>query len=137
MYGRMLDRQNRPTFDDMAAYCGKGMALFVRINEWLSTACSTTQEISFPYGNNYGWAVTHRKKKKLVCNVFAEKDAFAVMLRLSNEQFHRVYDQTEKETQECIDNKYPCGNGGWLHYRVTSEVHFCDIQKMLEIKCIS
>lgn len=84
-----------------------------------------------------GWAVTHRKKKKLVCNVFAEKDAFAVMLRLSNEQFHRVYDQTEKETQECIDNKYPCGNGGWLHYRVTSEVHFCDIQKMLEIKCTS
>lgn len=44
MYDRMLDRQNKPTFDDMTAYCGKGMELFVRINEWLSSACSTTQE---------------------------------------------------------------------------------------------
>ena len=36
MYDRMLDKQNRPAFDDMAAYCGKSMKLFIRINEWLS-----------------------------------------------------------------------------------------------------
>ncbi len=64
MYERMLDKQNKPAFDDMAAYCGKGMELFIRINEWLSDTCSTVQEITFPYGNKYGWAVAHRKKKK-------------------------------------------------------------------------
>ena len=69
MYDRMLDKQNRPAFDDMAAYCGKSMKLFIRINEWLSEVCETTQEIV------------------------------------------------------------------WLHYRVTGEAHFCDIQKMLEVKC--
>lgn len=104
MYERMLDKQNKPAFDDMAAYCGKGMELFIRINEWLSDTCSTVQEITFPYGNKYGWAVAHRKKKKLICNVFAENGAFTVMIRLSNAQFHLVYDQVEKETQECIDN---------------------------------
>ena len=112
MYERMLDKQNKPAFDDMAAYCGKGMELFIRINEWLSDTCGTVQEITFPYGNKYGWAVAHRKKKKLICNVFAENGAFTVMIRLSNAQFHLVYDQVEKETQECIDNKYPCGDGG-------------------------
>lgn len=137
MYERMLDKQIRPTFDDMAAYCGKGMKLFVRINEWLSNVRHTTPEISFPYGNNYGWAVAHRKKKKLICNVFAENGSFTVMIRLSNNQFHMVYDQLEEETQACIDSRYPCGDGGWLHYRVTSEAHFCDIQKMLEMKCAS
>ena len=137
MYDRMLDKRNRPAYDDMAAYCGKSMEMFIRINEWLSNVCDTTQEISFPYGNNYGWAVAHRKKKRLVCNVFAEDGAFTVMIRLSNEQFRLVYDQMKKETQERIDNKYPCGDGGWLHYRVTSESHFCDIKKMLEMKCLS
>ena len=88
MYERMLDKQNKPAFDDMAAYCGKGMELFIRINEWLSDTCSTVQEITFPYGNKYGWAVAHRKKKKLICNVFAENGAFTVMIRLSNAQFH-------------------------------------------------
>lgn len=135
MYDRMLDKQNRPAFDDMAAYCGKSMKLFIRINEWLSEVCETTQEIVFPYGNNYGWAVAHRKKKKLICNVFAENDAFTVMVRLSNEQFLSLYDRMGEETRKCIDNKYPCGDGGWLHYRVTGETHFCDIQKMLEVKC--
>ena len=88
-------------------------------------------------GIKYGWAVAHRKKKKLICNVFAENGAFTVMIRLSNAQFHLVYDQVEKETQECIDNKYPCGDGGWIHYRVAGEAHFCDIQKLLEMKCLS
>lgn len=136
MYDRMLDKQNRPTFDDMAAYCGKGMELFIRVNKWLSSVCNTTQEICFPYGNHYGWAVAHRKRKKLICNVFAENGAFTVMIRLSNDQFHLIYDQVGKETQEYIDNKYPCGDGGWLQYRVTNEADFCDIQKMLEIKCM-
>ena len=46
MYERMLDKQNKPAFDDMAAYCGKGMELFIRINEWLSDTCGTVQELS-------------------------------------------------------------------------------------------
>lgn len=137
MYERMLDRQDRPTLDDMAAYCGEGGEPFIQINRWLSNICHTAQEISFPYGNNYGWAVAHRKKKKLICNVFAEHGAFTVMLRLSNEQFRSVYDRLEKETQDCIDRKYPCGDGGWLHYRVTSEAHYSDIQRLLEVKCAS
>ena len=63
MYDRMLDKQNRPAFDDMAAYCGKSMKLFIRINEWLSEVCETTQEIVFPYGNNYdGPLPTGRRK---------------------------------------------------------------------------
>ena len=135
MYDRMLDKQSKPTFDDMAAYCGEGRERFIRINEWLSRVCHTTQDISFPYGNHYGWAVAHRIKKKLVCNVFAESGAFTVMIRLSNEQFRSVYDQLETETQERIDNKYPCGDGGWLHYRVTSDAFFDDVQKLLAVKC--
>ena len=97
MYERMLDKQNKPAFDDMAAYCGKGMELFIRINEWLSDTCGTVQEITFPYGNKYGWAVAHRKKKKLICNVFAENGAFTVMIRLSNAQFHLVYDRLRRK----------------------------------------
>lgn len=135
MNTRMLDKQKKPTFEDMAAHCGKSRELFIRLNEWLSESCHTAREIDFPYGNNYGWAVVHRKKKKLICNVFAEEDGFTVMLRLSNEQFRSVYDRMEKETQECIDNKYPCGDGGWLHYRVADEARFCDIQEMLKTKC--
>lgn len=135
MYERMLDKQNRPTLDDMAAYCGENRALFTQIHAWLSDVCGTTQEIVFPYGNHYGWAVAHRKKKKLICNVFAEDGAFTVMMRLSNAQFDLVYDQLEPETQACIDGKYPCSDGGWIHDRVTCAARYHDVQKLLEVKC--
>lgn len=41
-----------------------------------------------------------------------------MMMRLSDEQFVFVYHQLRRETQEQIDHKYPCGNGGRRHYRV-------------------
>lgn len=33
-----------------------------------------------------------------------------------------------------IDAKYPCGSGGWIHYRITNKEHLDDIMKLLELK---
>ena len=135
MYERLLDKQNVPTFEELAAYCGENSSLFQRLNEQLFQTFGTAQEIRFPYGNHYGWGVAHRKKKTLICDVFAEAGAFTVMLRLSNQQFDSVYGQLQVYTQNYIDNKYPCGKGGWIHYRVLNEEHFQDIMRLLDIKC--
>ena len=83
----------------------------------------TEQKIVFPYGNSYGWGIAHRKKNKLICNVFAENNAFTVMVRLSGRQFASVYDQLQEYAQKHIDDKYACGDGGWIHYRVSSKEH--------------
>ena len=104
MYERLLDKQTVPTMEELEAYCGVRGVLFRELNEKLSQAYGTAQEIRFPYGNRYGWGVAHRKKKKLICDVFAEADAFTVMLRLSNQQFASVYHQMQPYTQEFIDN---------------------------------
>ena len=135
MYERLLNKQNVPTYEELAAYCGESGALFRKLNEQLSQLYGTTQEIRFPYGNKYGWGVSHRKKKKLICDVFAEAGAFTVMLRLSNQQFDAVYDQMLPYTQNYIDNKYPCGEGGWIHYRVLDEAHLEDVLRLLAVKC--
>ena len=34
-----------------------------------------------------------------------------------------------------IDHKYPCGDGGWIHYRVAGPEQFEDIQVLLTVKC--
>lgn len=135
MYERMLNKQEVPTIAEMTAYCGKSAELFTMLNEWLSQSYETVQKVTFPYGNKYGWGIAHRKKQKLICNIFAEDNAFTVMMRLSNEQFEAVYYQVQKYTQEYIDNKYPCSEGGWIQYRVICKQHFDDIQKLLTIRC--
>lgn len=135
MYERMLNKQEEPTQAQMTAYCGTCAELFVCLNEWLSSTYGTIQVVTFPYGNQYGWGIAHRKNKKLICHVFAEENAFTVMMRLSDKQFNSIYDKVQANTQEQIDHKYPCGNGGWLHYRVTCKEQFDDIQTLLTIKC--
>lgn len=135
MYERMLNKQEKPTIADMTAYCGEMGRLFAGINEWLSRTYGTAQQVAFPYGNKYGWGIAHRKKQKLLCNIFAEQNGFTVMVRLSDAQFESVYGNLQSYAQEYIDHRYPCGDGGWIHYRVSCSGHFDDIQKILAVKC--
>ena len=135
MYERMLDKQTVPTIQEMIDYCGENSELFSELNEWLTKVYSTEQQVAFPYGNRYGWGIAHRKKKKLLCNIFAEKNAFTVMLRLTNKQYESVYGRLQDYTKEYIDNKYPCSDGGWIHYRITHKEHLDDIKLLLSVKC--
>lgn len=135
MYERLLDKTTEPTIEELIAHCGKTADLFAKLNDWLTEIYGTAQVVEFPYGNKYGWCIAHRKKQKLICNIFAELDAFTVMIRLSNNQYASLYDTVSAYTQGYIDNKYPCGDGGWIHFRVTSIEHFEDIKKLLKVKC--
>ncbi len=134
MYERMLDKQTPPTREEMAAVCGETGALFAALNEKMERDWSTQTSIRFPYGKNYGWGVEHRKKNKHVCDVFAENGAFTVMVRLKDEQFFEVYPQLSPYAQGVIDRRYPCGDGGWIHYRVTTPEQARDIAAILKRK---
>jgi len=135
MYERMLSKVVVPTKAEMAKYCAKNAERFSMINDWLTTTFHTEQKVVFPYGNKYGWAIGHYIKKKLVCNIFAEKDAFTVMMRLTNKQYGAIYNDVKKYSKNLIDSKYSCGDGGWIHYRVEEQEHYEDLVKFLEIKC--
>ena len=135
MYERMLDKRTMPTIEELSRYCGENAELFSMLNEFMAKTYETEQKVVFPYGNKYGWGIGHYKKKKLICNVFAEAGAFTVMMRLSNTQYELIYDSLGKKAQEYINNKYPCGDGGWINYRVTCKEHLEDIQKLLVLKC--
>lgn len=134
MYERMLNKQAEPTAAEMAAHCGENGERFSRLNDWLATAFHTQKKVVFPYGNQYGWGIGHYQKKKLVCNIFPETGAFTIMMRLTNAQYEAIYDRLKNYTREYIDNKYPCGDGGWVHYRVICQEHYEDIIKLLELK---
>ena len=135
MHERLLNKSETPTIEAMTTYCAGTGELFTELNEWLSSEYNTIKAVVFPYGNSYGWGISHRDKGKLVCNVFPENGAFSVMLRLSDKQFGTVYDKLGVYARNYVDNKYPCNGGGWIHYRVTCKDQFADIQTMLAIKC--
>lgn len=136
MYERMLNKLEKPDIEEMTKFCDENSERFSLLNEWLVSTFNTEKRVVFPYGNKYGWGIGHYKKKKLMCNIFPENGAFTVMIRLTNVQYEAIYDEMKKYTQEVIDQKYPCGNGGWIQYRVICQEHYEDIKKLLEVKCL-
>ncbi len=135
MYERMLDKNCMPTAEELAAYCDTCADLFCELNDWLTATFETIQKVVFPYGNSYGWGISHKKKSKLICNVFAESNSFTVMLRLSEKECGSLYENLSPYGKSLIDNKYPCNGGGWIHYRVTGAEQLDEIQKILKTKC--
>lgn len=134
MYERMLDKQKKPTPDQFSEYCGRCKMLYLKADEFLTQVLKADKLMRFPYGNDYGWSFKYFKKGKLICDIFAEKNAFNVMLRLSNAQFEKVCESVSSYTKEYIDNKYPCSGGGWIHYRVLNQENFDDMKTMLTMK---
>lgn len=134
MYERMLDKQNKPSIEEFSAFLGASRELFEQADGFLTHQLKLEKLMRFPYGNSYGWGIKYFIKKKHICDIFAEKDAFTAMLRLSSSQYDSVYHELLPYTKEYIDNKYPCGSGGWIQYRVINQEHLEDLKKMLLVK---
>ena len=134
MYERMLDKQAKPTEDEFAAYCGACKELFEEVDAYLRNECKAERTLRLPYGNAYGWGMKYAVKKKHICDVFAEKDAFTVMMRMTDQQFQSVYNNLSNDAQKLIDGKYPCGEGGWIHYRGLNRRQADDVKLLLAQK---
>ena len=130
----MLDKSNKPALKDMQDFCGEAAAILDEINTWVALTFQTDIQTKFPYGNKYGWCQAHYVKAKLICNVFAEAGAVCVMFRLTDKQFAAVREQVGENTRLAIDQRSPCGDGGWLHYRVTETYQLQDLKYMLSQK---
>ena len=134
MYERLLDKSIVPTREFLTDYCGVHKERFIKLNDYLTDKLGTEESIRFPYGSNYGWCITHRRRKKLICDVFAEKDAFTVMIRLPNKEFDALYGALHQSAKECIDSKYPCSDGGWIHFRILNDDDLADVMLLLSRK---
>lgn len=137
MHERMLDKLNTPTPAELAAWCGECETLYSDLLGFMTNQMGAEPEIRFPYGNSYGWCTTFRKKKKLICDIFPECGAVNVMLRLTDAAFAEAYPKLGAYMQSIIDNKYPCGSGGWIHAEIMDDERLEDIKLLLTIKSMT
>lgn len=134
VYERMLDKQSVPSFDEMISYCGDNGELWAELDEYLRNKLGMKSCIRFPYGNKYGWSMKYSLKSKHICDVFAENGAFMVLIRISNDAMEPIYNDMSDYAKAVWDDKYPCGSGGWMNYRVTSNDQLQDLMKIIETK---
>ena len=134
MYERMLNKQELPTFDDMLRYCGESRELWIALEKYLEDELNATNLIRFPYGKDYGWSKKYYVKSKHICDIFAENGAFTAFFRLTNAAMENIDSDFSDYTKEIWKSKYPCGEGGWIRFRVLKAGHLEDLKKLLYLK---
>lgn len=134
MYERMLDKQVIPSFPEMISYCGDAGQLWMDVDEYLNKKHDIKSCIRFPYGNQYGWSMKYSYKSKYICDIFAEKSAFMVLIRIPSDAINPIYSELGDYAKYIWDNRYPYSSGGWLNYRITNKEQLQDLLKILVIK---
>ncbi len=134
MYERMLDKTSKPTFDTLVDYCGEQGPLFLGLDMFMKATPDMKSEIRFPYGNKYGWGIKYSCKTRYICDVFTDKNAFTVLLLLTNAQAKKVFNSLSLYGRLAWESKYPCGDGGWVHYRVLFDEMLVDVKLLLTVK---
>ena len=138
MYERMLDKSHVPTDNEIQEYVGKKASdnlemIQLRLKELLD--CSF--ELKFPFGNNYGWGYKVSFKKQHLMYLFFEKDSLTMMMKINEpvrEDEINVLKGLTSKGKEYWDNKYPCGAGGWIHYRIEEKEDFEDVGVFLSLR---
>lgn len=138
MYERLLDKGRKPELSEIYESMGdKGVELFKKLEDFLTGSYSLLSELSFPFGNNYGWGMKYSHNNKHLCYVFFKNGAFTVMIQIGKNELSKLYEklpQLSQKTNELWKKRYPCGNGGWLHYRILTESDLNDIIELIIIK---
>lgn len=138
MYERMLNKLKEPSITEIHDVIGDNSILLLNIfEEIMKQRYDLKRDLKFPFGNNYGWGYKYSHKTKHLCYVFFEKDAITIMLQIGGDLVHKL----EKVLLECLpktksywDNRYPCGEGGWIHYRVLNGEELNDVIRLLALK---
>lgn len=132
MYERLINKNEMPTIDELLVYIGKAKELFDSIDAFLINEINSSKMIKFD-AHSRCWKMSYHIKRKYICDIITEKDAFTIVTRLSEESIRNVYDGLLPYAKECIDNS-PFRHRGWIEYRVLSALHLEDIKTMLQIR---
>lgn len=136
--GRFLDKNKLPSPNEIKERLGdKAYERLKILDSFLNYNYDIVRELKFPFGNGYGWGYKYAVKSKLLCYVFFEKDSFTVTITIGKNEVNRLMKALPSmlpKTQELWAARYPCGEGGWIHYSVTEQNEIADIEKLIGIK---
>jgi hypothetical protein len=138
MYERLLDKNNKPTSEQVKEYLGAGFERLVSLENELQRRYDFSKDMRFPYGNSYGWGYKYSHKSSHLCDAFFESGAFTVLFQIGDKQVPLMESQLPsllQKTQELWKNRYLCGKqGGWIHYQVLTDAELADVIQLITIR---
>ena len=135
---RLLDQAAKPTPETIAQLLGAGaFERLKRLECSLRSNYDLSVSLEFPFGNSYGWGYKYSHKAQMLCYAFFERDSFTVTVSLGKAALPRlnaVLASLLPKTQKLWEERYPCGEGGWVHYPVGSDGELDDVLTLIRCR---
>ncbi len=132
MYERLLDKNVKPTMEEFLAHIGEGKNTIENIDTFLINKLNSKKELKFDVHSRC-WKISYHIKRKYICDIISEKEAFTIVTRLPEEDIKKLYDGISPYTKECINNS-PFRHSGWIEYRILDIENLEDAKKILQVR---
>ncbi|MFA6856254.1 MAG: DUF3788 family protein [Treponema sp.] len=121
MNERMLDKNHQPSEEEIEQFIGNASCRNLQvIKEKLNEIFDLNIDLKFPFGNSYGWGYKFSHKSKHLFYIFFENNGLTLTTQINEPKTDRdrnLIGALSEEGRKCWETKYPCNNGGWVHYR--------------------
>lgn len=135
LFIRLSDKDRIPTMEELIAHMGNCRDLFEVLDNFLIDDLHAERVIRYSKDSQArGWGIKYSIKAKYLGDIIAEKDAFTLMMRLSDNQIAKAHENAAPYTKDCLDHYHRTSNGGWIQYRIFNPEHLADAQRILAIR---
>lgn len=135
---RLLDQAARPTPEIIAQLLGTDALMRLkRLEASLRLDYDLSVSLEFPFGSSYGWGYKYSHRAQMLCYAFFERDSFTVTVSLGKAALPRLNAALASllpKTQKLWEERYPCGEGGWVHYPVGSDGELEDVLTLIRCR---
>ena len=132
MYERLSNKKEVPTMEAFVSHTGTATSLFHAMNDYIMNALATETKLYFD-AHDKGWGIRYHAKKEYVCDIIAEKDAFLLVTRLSEDNLNNLYERATLYAKACIDSS-PYKHRGWIEYRVLDTENIEESKMILQVR---
>ena len=135
-YKRLLNKEKRPSEDEIIKTIGEKSSLWLEIHEFVGKNFSFSQELVF-FTKKYGWTIRYRRSGKTLVYFFPEDNAFSVLLVLGgkeSEQVDLIKDKLEASVRSVFENTEQLHDGRWLWIRVLTKSDVASVKLLLQAK---
>ena len=132
-YERMLDKETRPSENDILEFIGDGASLWTQIHEYVAQHYDFEREKKF-YAKKYGWTVRYRKSGKTLCSFFPEAGAFSALLVLGAKEAQKVESikgRLNANVRDVFEETEQLRDGKWMWIRVLERADIESLKLML------
>lgn len=135
---RLLDQAARPTPEIIAQLLGTDALMRLkRLEASLRLDYDLSVSLEFPFGSSYGWGYKYSHRAQMLCYAFFERNSFTVTVSLGKAALPRLNAALASllpKTQKLWEERYPCGEGGWVHYPVGSDGELEDVLTLIRCR---